>query len=284
MIILAVKIVTDSTCDIAREKQDEFNITILPLKIKFGSEEFLDGVDMTSDEFFERLAASDELPKTSQITPAEFMIEFENDIKNGDDVVAILLSSDMSGTYQAACLAKEQLGADNIFVVDSRNVTFGLGLLVYEAMKMRDAGKSAKEIYDEIERLKSKVQVLATLGELRYVKMGGRLSSTSAFFASVLGIKPLVEVNVKEGKIKSIGKARGLRSAYEEIKKRTIQLGFDRTRTIAYANAKGEEMMHDLMAVMAGTLSGDPCVFSKVGCVVGTYTGPNCTGLAFFKE
>lgn len=280
---MAISIITDSTCDIAMEQWEKLNIKVLPLTIRFGGESYLDVIELDTKTFFERLEQCDKLPTTSLIAPETFAEAFQEELEKGNDVVAVLMSSEMSGTYSSALIAKEMVEAENIYIVDSRNVTFGLGLLVYEAIRLREKGLTASGIYHALEQCKSRVQVLAILGDLKYVKMGGRLSGASAFFASVLNIRPIVEVNFEYGQIHVHGKARGIPACMEYINKMMRKLGVDEERQMVVANANAPELEKQFVTSLK-KVTDKELIYGHVGCVVGTYCGPNSVGVAFFKK
>ena len=137
-----VKIVTDSSCDLSPKRCAELGVDILPITVNFGEESYRANIDISNEEFYEKLAAAEELPHTAQITPAQFQEIFMPYKESGDDVVCLFISSKMSGTLQSARVAANILGADNILLPDTLHVTFALGLLVEEAVKMRAAGAS----------------------------------------------------------------------------------------------------------------------------------------------
>ena len=146
-----IKIITDSTLDLPAELIREKNIEVLPLLINFGEESYLDGVEITTKEMIDKINATGILPTTAQVTPNRFEETFKKYLDEGYKIVVLTLSSDMSGTYQSACIAKDMLESDDIVVIDSRNVTSGLGLLVLKACELRDKGLGIKEIEEEIE-------------------------------------------------------------------------------------------------------------------------------------
>ena len=205
---MAVRIITDSTCDIMREDQERMGIQVIPLTVNFSDASYADGVDITNEQFFEKLEVSKNLPTTSQVTPLTFVDAFSQSINEGDDVVGIFLSGDISGTYQAACMAKETIGSDRIHIVDSRNATLALALLVAEAVKHRDTGSSAVDIAELVNSLTPKVRLMAMMGTLKYLHKGGRLSLAQTVIGEALGVKPLA--SIIDGKVTAIGKARGI--------------------------------------------------------------------------
>ena len=148
---MAIRIITDSSCDLPFSTQQEWDIDIMPFHVFFGKDEYVDGKDLTRQQFYELMYKTEELPKTAQITPVEFVDIFRRYIELGDEIVLLPISREMSGTYNCALLAKEEFPGAPIYVVDTLNVTFALALLVDSAVKLRDAGMDAKGIAEEIE-------------------------------------------------------------------------------------------------------------------------------------
>ena len=212
-----VKIVTDSSCDLSPKRCAELGVDMLPITVNFGEESYRANIDISNEEFYEKLAAAEELPHTAQITPAQFQEIFMPYKESGDDVVCLFISSKMSGTLQSARVAANILGAENILLPDTLHVTFALGLLVEEAVKMRDAGLSGPQIVEKIQELIPRIRLFAMIEDLKYLKMGGRLSATSALVASILGICPII--TLKDGLVEVVGKARGKKAAFAAIRK-----------------------------------------------------------------
>ena len=153
-----IKIITDSTLDIPVDLIKKNDIEVMPLLINFGEDSYLDGVDITPTEMIERINRENVLPTTAQITPTRFEETFKKYLDQGYKIVTLVLSSEMSGTYQSACIAKDMLETEDIVVIDSKNVTSGLGLLVLKACRLRDNGASIKEIEEEILKTRDKVK------------------------------------------------------------------------------------------------------------------------------
>ena len=195
--------IVDSTADLVPEY--EKRVHIVPLTVRFGDEEFIDGVTIDNKTFYEKLIESDVLPSTSQAAPEAFMTEYEKAKEAGDEAVVITLSSKLSGTYQSAVIAAEEY--ENIYVVDSGSAAMGSGILIELACRLMDEGRSAKEIAKILEEEREKVIVVALVDTLEYLKKGGRISKTVAFAGAMLNIKPVLSVIC--GEINMLGKARG---------------------------------------------------------------------------
>lgn len=182
------------------------DITIIPMTIAFGSEQYAEGVDLSREEFFERLVETDELPRTSQIPPMVFQDLFQEAVDAGDEVVCITLSSHISGTYQSACIAAAPF-KESVFVVDSENATIAERILAERAWALRDEGLSAQDIAYCLNQEKKDIRLVASLDTLEYLRRGGRISGAAALVGGMLSIKPVV--GVVDGDVVVLGKARG---------------------------------------------------------------------------
>ena len=191
---MAIRLITDSTSDISQVQGEKMGITIVPLKVVFEDGEYLDGVTLTPDEFYQKLTVCNELPHTSQPAPEAFLKYFKEAKEAGDEVIVVPISSKLSGTVQSAAVAKEQCGADNVFIVDSLNATIGLHLLIDIAVSMREEGKSAKEIVEALEAAKERVCLHIAADTLEYLKKGGRITPAAAAIGTVLNLKPVLQI------------------------------------------------------------------------------------------
>lgn len=277
-----VRIIIDSSVDIAeRFRQD---VKIVPLTIHFGEEELIDGLTIDKQRFYERLVECDELPRTSQANPTAFQKVFEEVTQAGEEAVVITLSSELSGTFQSACLAVQDY--DNIYVVDSKNAAIGSGILTEYAIACAKKGMSAREIAEELERKKEDVCLIALLDTLEYLKRGGRISRTVAFAGGVLNIKPVV--TIQDGKVEVIGKARGSRQGNNLLVEKIQESGgidFDMPILLGYTGLsdallkKYMEDSRDLWQEQAESLDS-----TLVCSVIGTHVGPGVVAAAFFRK
>ena len=206
-----IKIITDSTLDLPADLVREKGIEVLPLLINFGEESYLDGVEINTHDMLERIEKENILPTTAQVTPSRFEETFKKYLDEGYKIVTLTLSSEMSGTYQSACIAKNMLESDDIVVIDSRNVTSGLGVLVLKACEFRDNGDNIFEIEEKIKNLIPKVKSSLSFESLENLVRGGRLSKTAGTIGSVLGLRLILEV--KDGQMAVKDKVRGSKKA-----------------------------------------------------------------------
>ncbi len=284
---MAVKIIVDSSSDISAIEAKEIGIIMLSIPINFGEEDHLDGVDISKSEFYDKLSRCDELPKTSQISAYRFEEVFEECVKNGDEVVAIVLSSKLSATCDNAIKAAEQY-KDKVFVVDSLSATAGMRILVDYALRLAKENKSAKEIYEILEEKKSKVQIRAMIDTLKYLKKGGRISPLLAFAGEMMGIKPMIAVI--DGKVEVIGKTLGLKKGVNLINKDIEKLGGIDLSLPFYVVYSGtgefEERANKYIELNASVWGCEPKKIKKncIGATIGTHIGHGAIGVVFFSK
>ncbi len=226
---MTVRIITDSTADVTPEAARQLNIGVVALKVLFGHEEYRDGIDLNIEEFYAKLTGSGQLPTTSQPSPNDFLTEYEKAKAAGEEILVLTLSSQLSGTCQSAQLAKDYCEYEPIYIVDSLSATIGTQLLLREAIRLRDAGQSARQIAAQLDQLKSRIVVLAAVDTLEFLVKGGRLSKAAGFAGSLLGIHPMI--TLEEGKLSVLGKARG--------KKATLQLFWQQMEKLGNAGSSG---------------------------------------------
>ena len=280
---MSVKIIVDSTADVTPQVRSR--VTVVPLSIHFGEEEYIDRVTIDSHTFYEKLIESDVLPTTSQATPFAFEEAYGKAVAAGFDVVCITCSSRLSGTYQSAVIAAEEFPG-KVHVVDSRTIALGSAILAEYALQLADAGMNAEEIAWKLMQKREKVRLLAMLDTLEYLKKGGRISAAVALAGGLLNIKPVV--CIENGEIRMLGKARGSRQAnnllVQEIRKaggvdfrKPVLLGYT-----GLSDALLQKYIRDSASLWEGNLQQLPC--EVVGSVVGTHAGPGAVAVAFFAS
>ena len=280
---MSVRILADSSADVTKETREK--ITVIPLNLFFGEEEYKDGVSITYQEFYEKLVEYDDLPHTSQANPDTFASYFEEVKENDETAVVITLASTLSGTYQSALIAAEDYEG-RICVVDSLNATIGSGILVELAVKYAESGMSAKEIAKNLEKERDKICLMGIVDTLEYLKKGGRISKTAAVAGEVLGIKPVLRI--KDGEIIVLGKARGSKRSnnllIQEIEK-AGGVDFDKPVMLAYSGLSDillQKYVEDSRSLWEGHT--DELKQSCIGSVIGTHLGPGAVAVAFFSK
>lgn len=280
---MAVQIIIDSTADIRRDRMEELGLDIIPMHVSFGEEILTDGVDLDNSEFYSRLRTAEELPKTSQISPATFYELFKKYTDNGDEVFGLFLASKLSGTYQNSVIAAEMIQGE-VYTCDSETATFPIAMLVEIAVEMRDSGKSAKEIYDEIEKLKKRMHLMATIDDLKYLYMGGRLSATKAKIATTLNIKPFA--TLFDGEISVLKSIMGKKKAVKALVQHAAhEVKIDERYGIRVGHADAPEQLEQFVAMLAEEgITPKPSLAEGVGPTIGTHTGPGLVGYCYIEK
>lgn len=280
-----MQILVDSAADLELPEAEELGITLAPILVRFGKDEFMDGVNITHREFFEKLIESGELPQTSQINEFRFAEYFKNLTANGDDVIAITISSKLSGTYSCAVKAAKKFGG-KVRVVDSLNASIGERVLLQYALRLLNCGLTVDEIVKELNERKQKIQVLAVLDTLKYLRKGGRISAAAAIAGEMLSIKPVV--SVIKGEVKLVGKAIGSKKGNNLLNQLIEKCGgidFERPYTLGYSGLSDDYLkkyLHDSEKLWKGNTDSVPSYL--IGSTIGTHVGPNAIAVAFFAK
>ena len=275
-----IKIITDSTLDLPLDLIREKNIEVLPLLINFGEESYLDGVEINTKEMLERIEKDNVLPTTAQVTPNRFEEVFKKYLDEGYKIVTLVLSSEMSGTYQSACIAKNMLDTDDIIVIDSRNVTSGLGVLVLKACEFRDNGDNIFEIEEKIKSIIPKVKSSLSFESLENLVRGGRLSKAAGAIGSVLGLRLILEV--KDGQMAVKDKVRGSKKALKKVISDFESANVDFDSPIVIDEILNEEIFEGLKKYFEE--KNIEYVHGIVGCTVGIHSGTRACGIFFIEK
>ena len=279
---MAVKLIIDAGSDLTVAQAKELDVTLIPMSVRFGSEEYLSGVDITNEEFYNRLATERELPTTSQPTPFAFEEVYQQVVDSGDEAVVLCVSSALSGTYQSACIAADGL-EDRIFVVDTRAVSVAEKILLDYAISMRNQGDNAQAIAAELERKKDDVRVFGAVETLEYLIKGGRLSKAAGAVGSVLGIRPVL--HLVDGALEVAGKARGAKAAIAMTHQFISDIGIDFTMPCGLGYTGNDpKVLTPFLETRNDSWSGQDIPVYNVGSTVGTHTGPGLFLVAFFKK
>ncbi|GIP51923.1 DegV domain-containing protein YitS [Paenibacillus vini] len=274
-------IVADSTADVPKAMVEEYGIHIVPMRLSFGEESFVEGIDITVEEFYDKLTKSNELPTTSQTSPSQYVEVYRNLMQKhpGAPIISIHISSGMSGTYQSALLAKsmieEEDGVDaDITVIDSLCATYGFGLQVVLAARLAKQGMSPAEIKAEVERVGKERKLYFLVDVLEYLQKGGRIRKSAAIVGSLLNIKPILSVD-QEGSIYPVDKVRGQKKAVSKVIELFINdLGDQKDLNIAVCDAVNPEGAEEMIRLMSEHFTLHEVVRTSIGAVVGTHVGP----------
>ncbi|WP_280769029.1 DegV family protein [Salipaludibacillus daqingensis] len=280
-----VKIVTDSTADIPFDLQQELDISVVPLKVHFGEETFEDGVNLTSNEFYEKLGGADSIPTTSQPTPHQFETEYRQLFEANDspDIISIHLSSKLSGTFQSAYIASQTLGDDiPVTVVDSKRASYAIGIIVVEVATMAKAGATKEDCLKRVDELLEDTTVFFMVDTLEYLEKNGRIGKASAVLGSLLKIKPILSLT-EEGEVFPFEKVRGQKKAiHRMIQEFENRYGKDDIH-VGISHAKAESEAKSLMTQMNDHFTVKKEVLTNIGPVIGTHVGPGTIAVSVTK-
>jgi DegV family protein with EDD domain len=259
-------------------------VSVLPLSVVFGQTSLRDGIDITREQFWQRLPTADPLPTTSQATPGDFLSLFTEFTAAGDEVIAITISAKLSGTYDSAISARNSMPSAPIDVIDSRTISVGLGLMLQEAVAMVEAGASRDEIVAQLIRMREKIHIIFVLETLEYLQRGGRIGKAQAFMGTLLKFKPLLAII--DGEVQPVTRVRSRAKALEALQEtllqrvpqRGAQVRLGLTQAVAPDEAKA---VGDKLAASFNTAPG---FVAALGPVIGVHVGPGTIGAAVYAR
>jgi len=280
-----IAIVTDSTCDIPKEWREEHEITVVPLTIIFGEEQYLDGVDITAEQFYQRLESEKSHPSTSQASPATFLQIFQNLKKKGaKQIFTDIISSAMSGTIVSARQAAEEMDIP-VHVMDSRNNSMGLGWQVMAAARTRAQGGGLAEMIAAAESVREKIVYYISLNTIEYLSRGGRIGEAIKLMESVLSIKPLVYVNPQKGTVGAGLPARSRKLAIEGMQREFFKnINVKLPMHIAVLHNNALEEAKALAQKVLETYHPKELITTIVSPILGVHTGPQAIALCGYAE
>ncbi len=277
-----IRIIADSGCDYLSDEIEKRKIETVPLQLRFGGKDYLDGVDLKRERFFEMLLAGKDFPVTSQPSPAAFLELFEKAKEKGDDVVCVLISSALSGTYQSAQMAKQIADYERIYLVDSKSASIGIQYLLDRACKLRDEGQSAACIQSELERLKSRICVYFLVDTLEYLHRGGRLSRSGMLAGELVKMKPVLSLD-KAGSVGvsdlSLGISRAMRAIIRHLKQIPMDEAFPLYSLFSVGTENAEKLEEKLIKE-GFAFQGR----KQIGAAIGAHIGPGAAGIFYIKE
>ena len=278
-----VRIITDSSADLEPREYEQLNITCIPLTVFFGDAEYQENVNLSKDQFYDLLAGG-EYPKTSQPSPQLLLDLFEETKAAGDEALYICISGGISGTYQTACATRELAESDDCYVLDSKNATGGLRLILEYAAKLRDEGKTAKQIMEGIKSIQNKIVLYACMDTLEYLYRGGRISQTVYKLGTMAQVKPIIRVT-EEGTIEVPAKAIGMRKGMDWLCKRVEDRKPSKEHNF-YAMYTGDRSngvaLAEKFRAMGYAIPDERII--NVGAAIGSHVGPNACGMVYIAE
>lgn len=280
---MAVKFIIDSASDVLPQEAAALGVKHIPLQVMFGDETYLDAVTLHHAEFYEKLAAANELPTTSQVPPATFEAAYQEVTTGGDEAIVITVSSALSGTYQSAIIAAEDYEG-KVFVVDSRSATTGERVLLMRGLELAEQGLTAAQIAAALDEEKTHIRVVAMVDTLEYLKKGGRVSATVAFAGGLLGIKPAIQI--KDGAVAMAGTARGNAKGNVLLKQLIDGYGgvnWKKPASFVYSGPEDTLLKKFLETYPELTEGRETVPVHGLGAAIGTHVGPGAYGVAFFE-
>ena len=284
---MAVKLVTDSTCDLPRDLAKQWDLTVIPCNVHFDDEVYKDGIDIGPDEFYQRLVTSPRLPTTAQPSVNDFVQVYEPLSNEGHDVVSIHLSANFSGTLNSATQAREAIQSSGqssrpgrIEIIDSRMASTGLGLVVLEAARMVKSGASYDRVVEGVRASLPQVHSYFLVDTLEYLQKGGRIGKASAFVGSLLNIKPLLMI--KDGAAHPVERARTRERGLHRLAE--IVRGFAPVKSLSIIYSTTPDDAEALKDRLKGLVPEDELIISRFGPVVGTYLGPGALGVGVMSS
>jgi len=273
-----VRIVTDSACDLSEEEATSLGIEVVPLTIRFGNEEYVDREQLTTRQFYEKLASHSDLPQTAAPAPGAFAAAFKKLRDEGaSDVVCINLSSALSATMQAAQNgATAVAGEVPVRVLDSKSITGGLGTIVLRAADAAANGASVDDIATVVDGLIARQRIYGTLDTLDNLKKGGRIGGAQALLGSMLSIKPLVDLS--SGAVEEAGRTRTRKKAFAWLRNAVVRSGEIENLRVIHGEAPD---IDDFLAMLADEVDLSTVQIGSIGPVIGTHGGPRVVGVAF---
>ena len=280
---MKIQITCDSTCDMPLALREKYDIAVLPMVVTLGEQSYKDGVDVSCEDLFSYVDATGKLPKTSAISIYEFDQFFSQYVEQGMQVIHISLSSELSSTYQNACLAAEEVG--NVYVIDGRSLSAGSSLLALMSKELAENGMEAAEIVEAVNGAREQLDVSFVLQTLEYLHKGGRCSGVATFGANVMKLRP--EIQVKDGKMDVGRKYRGsLEKSVLAYVKGCLEgrQDVDTRRVFVMHTGLSQEVLDKICVLVKELQPFEEIIVGTAGCTITSHCGPDCMGVLFMKK
>lgn len=279
-----VRIVTDSTADLPRALVEQYGITVVPLRVHFGPEEYLDGVELSSEEFFQKLKTSPYHPKTSQPSPADFEAAYRRLLaESTDPIISIHISHKLSGTIQSAQMAKMSIGEPDIMLFDTLSASMGIGVHVLEAAKAARAGKSKEEIVARLEHIRSHMEIVFAVDTLEFLYKNGRIGKAQVWIGTAMNVKPILRL--EEGEVVPHERLRGQNRVIPRlVELARAALPSDATPHVLIVHGDVSDRANELANALESALGVEAIESYVLGSVIGTNVGPGTLGVIVWWE
>lgn len=278
-----IKIITDSCSDLPDSTLEKYDIEMLGTPVHFGEERYKDRIDLKPEEFYEKISEKEVIPKTSRISPNFFEKKFKKAINNGYKVLSINFSSNLSGIFESAAIAKKNIGSDDIKVIDSKSASTGFGLSVLKAAQAKKEGKSFEEIIEITKNSCAHMEHIFAVGSLEMLKRGGRISAGKAFIGNVLNIKPIL--HFQDGEILPLHKVRGKKRMFDYLLKMMEERGHNLDNQIIGLNhSSNRELAENLKEKIKQKYNINEFFVSEIGAAIGSHVGHNTVSVFFMNN
>ena len=278
-----VRIIADSSNDVPKDMQEKYRIKIVPLKVTIGDESYQDWVDITPEVLYQRIETEEITPTTSQPTPKDFLDVFEECKANGEtDVLVVTIAEPLSGTYQSAVMAREEISDMNIEIISSHTASIGVSLMISLIGDMVLEGASLEDVAARYRELDSRINTYIVVDNMTMLKRGGRVSGSAAMIGTMLNIKPVLYVT-KEAKLEAFDKVRGFKKAHARLASVYKELA-DPAMPFAVINAKNPEEAGNLLKALRDAGATGEVIEGQVGAVIGSHVGPGTVAVAFLSK
>lgn len=280
---MRIRVTSDSTCDLSPELIEQYQIVISPLYVVLDGKSYKDTIEITPDKVYEYVERTKKVGSTAALNVSDYLSFFRENLQDYDAIIHFTISSEMSSCYQNACIAAEEF--QNVYVIDSRNLSTGIGHLVLDAAEMAAEGKDPKEIVDILNERKKKLDVSFVIDTLKYLALGGRCSSVVALGANLLNLKPTIIV--KDGKM-VVGKKYRMSLDRALLRYVIDQLGdldtVDTRRIFVTDSGISDERWQSVEKLLKETLPFEKIYHTRAGCTVSNHCGPNTLGILFYRK
>lgn len=272
-----ITIFTDTTCDLDLDYLDSIGVKYLPLTIEIGNSTYKDRIEITSSEFYEKISAKNVYPKTSLVSPQDFEDNFRRELEFGNEVICITISSGLSGTYNSAVLAKNNIESDKVHIVDSKSGSAGVGMVVIEAARLAKECDTSTEIVEKLNDLISNQACFIYVESMEMLKRNGRIPSALATIGGLLKIKPIL--TLKEGKLDVLTKARGQKTAFnyivDELSKESLNLDYP----FMIAHADNKDYAENIKNKLLNHYPDAKFIVCEIGPTIGSHSGKDALAL-----
>ena len=278
-----VKIITDSCSDLPRNVREKHNIKMIATPVIIDGEEYKDREDLSPPEFYKKLTEIDSVPKTARISPDKFREEFEKALDEGYKVLSINFSSQLSGIFESAALAKKMIGSDKIKVIDSKSASTGFGLSVLKAARAAEEGKDLDEIVELTKKNCAHMEHIFAVGSLEMLKRGGRISSGKAFIGNVLNIKPIL--HFQDGEILPLTKVRGKKKMLQFLVDIIEERGINpQDQIIGIDYSANRQLAEQIKNMLQDRYGVEDFLISEIGAAIGSHVGHNTVSIFFLNK